>query len=237
MSDNTITEETFIDFICPHCGKEVSFPESCAGLVRECFDCRTPLIVPVSGGQATPIPLPVKSPRLVLRRFDGPDWRDLLELATQTDFVGAAVFGDTEDSVTRWLEADTAVKLTTPGAYFTLAVDDPAKGKVIGFVTLRFDSEMLQADLSLAVRPDVQRNGFGLETAKAVLDFCFDRLSLHRVQASCESTQTAACALFNKIGLRREGEFIQDHKSANGQWANTTNYAILGEEWTATATP
>jgi ribosomal-protein-alanine N-acetyltransferase len=235
MNDNIVTEETFIDFTCPHCGEEVSFPAGCAGLVRDCFSCQEPLVVPQTGGEAAPIPLPVTSERLVLRRFKGPDWRNLLAMVSEQDFLGSPFFGDTEESVTRWLEADTVVKLTTPGSIFTLAIETVEGGQIIGYLSFKFDAEMLEADFYVVVRGTFQKKGYGTEAVKAALGFCFDGLSLHRVEATCESTNAGACRLLQKAGLRREGEFVKDHKGAGGEWANTASYAILREEWTTPA--
>ncbi|HZM03773.1 MAG TPA: GNAT family protein [Candidatus Saccharimonadales bacterium] len=238
MSDNMVTEEAFVDFKCPHCGEQISFPESCAGLVRECFSCLQPLIVPANGGEGRTIPLPVTAPRLVLRKFRGADWKDLLSLVSDEEFFAWTTLGiqPTEESVAKWLEADTAVKLTTPDVPFTLAIEATAEAKVIGYLTLWFpDPDHLQAQIYLALHESFQRKGLGTKVIKAILGFCFEGLSVHRVAASCDSTNTAALRLLEKSGLRREGEFVKDHKTA-GQWANAVCYAILREEWTARAT-
>jgi RimJ/RimL family protein N-acetyltransferase len=50
------------------------------------------------------------------------------------------------------------------------------------------------------------------------------------VQGFCESANVAACRLLEKCGMRREGEFVRDHKVGE-QWANTAAYAILHDEF------
>jgi len=64
----------------------------------------------------------------------------------------------------------------------------------------------------------------------ALLDFCFNGIKLHRVTASCDSRNVAACRLLEKAGMRREGEFLKDH-FADGEWFNTFSYAVLSEEY------
>jgi RimJ/RimL family protein N-acetyltransferase len=56
------------------------------------------------------------------------------------------------------------------------------------------------------------------------------------VQGYCDSANAAACRLFAKVGMRREGEFVLDHKVGQ-QWVNTTAYAILREEFKPAPAP
>src|SRR5208337_1067247 len=209
MNDDTTTEEQFIDFKCPSCGQQISFPNTCAGLARECFNCNEPVIVPDSGGEGRLIPLPITTARLTLRKFRGPDWKDLLQLFSDDEFFAAAPFKlEGEERIARWLEADAVVKLTTPGVPFILAVQAQEGAKVVGCLSLGFsDAERLQAILYIVLHRDFQRKGFGVEAAMGLLDFCFKGISLHRVQAYCDSTNAAACRMSEKAGMRREGEF------------------------------
>ena len=82
-----ITEENFIDFKCPCCHEPVSFPKETAGFVQGCPSCNESLIVPDDGSEVgRPIPLPIATPRLVLRRLAAGDWKDLLELMSDEEF-------------------------------------------------------------------------------------------------------------------------------------------------------
>src|ERR1039457_3211455 len=81
-----ITEESFIDFKCPYCGDSVSFPRESAGLAQACPNCTQSVIVPDDGSEVGhQIPLHITTPRLLLRRLAGGDWRDLLELISDEE--------------------------------------------------------------------------------------------------------------------------------------------------------
>jgi RimJ/RimL family protein N-acetyltransferase len=236
MSDDTAAEDQFIDFKCPCCGEQVSFPATATGSVQECFNCTEPIIVPANGGEGRKIPLPITTARLTLRKFRGADWKDLLQLFSDDEFFAAAPFKlDGEEQIARWLEQDAVVKLTSPGVPFILAVQTNENPKVIGCLSLNFsDAERLQAVLYIVIHRAFQRKEFGTEAALGALGFCFKGISLHRVQGFCDSTNAAACQLFEKAGMRREGKFVNSHKVGN-QWANTMAYAILREEFKTTA--
>jgi len=228
-----ITEENFIDFKCPYCGEPVSFPQESAGFAQACPNCTESLIVPDDGSEVgRQIPLPITTPRLVLRRLAGGDWKDLLELMSDEEFFryqdGVPL---DEDGVLHWLESDAHVKLTTPDQPLYLGIQVQDGGKLIGYLSLSFtDPQRLLVTFSISLNRGFQRKGFALEAVEALLGFCFEGLKLHRVAGWCDSRDTAACRLMEKVGLKREGEFLKN-KWVHGEWANSVCYAALDEEY------
>jgi RimJ/RimL family protein N-acetyltransferase len=228
-----ITEESFVDFKCPYCQEMVSFPQESAGFVQACPTCTESLIVPDDGSEVgQPIPLPIKTPRLVLRRLAGGDWKDLLELMSDEEFFryqdGVPL---DEDGVLRWLESDAHVKLTTPEQTFFLGIEAQDGGKLIGYLTLTFtDPQRLQVTFSIGLNRGFQRQGYATEAVEALLGFCFESLKLHRVAAWCDSRNIAGCRLMEKIGLRREGEFLKN-RWRHDEWTNSVWFAALNEEY------
>ena len=227
------TDEDFLDFKCPYCGELVSYPSDSVGYARECFNCLESIIVPPAGeSKGRRIPLPLTTPRLVLRRFHANDWKPLMELAANEEFLLHAdgLTSNEESQVLLWLEGDRQIKLTTPGHSFRLAVTHRDENRLIGLVALRMDLEV-QATIAITLLPEFRRQGLGLEALQAFLEFCFKAIKLHRVLATCESTNAAACHLFEKAGLRREAEFVKDHRTAAGVWMNSYWYALLEEDY------
>jgi RimJ/RimL family protein N-acetyltransferase len=228
-----ITEENFIDFKCPYCGEPVSFPQESAGFAQACPNCTESLIVPDDGSEVgRQIPLPITTPRLVLRRLAGGDWKDLLELMSDEEFFryqdGVPL---DEDGVLHWLESDAHVKLTTPDQPLYLGIQVQDGGKLIGYLSLSFtDPQRLLVTFSISLNRGFQRKGFALEAVEALLGFCFEGLKLHRVAGWCDSRDTAACRLMEKVGFRREGEFVKN-RWVHGEWTNSVWYAALDEEY------
>jgi len=228
-----ITEENFIDFKCPYCGEPVSFPQESAGFAQACPNCTESLIVPDDGSEVgRQIPLPITTPRLVLRRLAGGDWKDLLELMSDEEFFryqdGVPL---DEDGVLHWLESDAHVKLTTPDQPLYLGIQVQDGGKLIGYLSLSFtDPQRLLVTFSISLNRGFQRKGFALEAVEALLGFCFEGLKLHRVAGWCDSRNAAACRLLEKVGFRREGEFVKN-RWVHGEWTNSVWYAALDEEY------
>ena len=136
----------FIDFKCPYCTEAVSFSTDTAGKMQECPECAETLIVPQESSEfGHRIPIPTTTPRLILRRLAGGDWKDLLEFMSDDElfrYPEGSPLG--EEQVIQWLERDKAVKLTTPDTRFCLAIQVQAGGKVIGYVALNFIDSLRQ---------------------------------------------------------------------------------------------
>jgi len=225
-----ITEESFVDFKCPYCQETVSFPGADAGYARACPMCSATVIVPSDGsGVGKPLPLPLQTERLTLRRFLPGDWKDLLEFMSDEQLFAFGGNPLGEDEVLQWLEAERNVKLTTPDQPFYLGIQLKEGEKMIGFVSLRF-TDPLQAMLYIILNRNYQHKGYGLEAVDAVLGFCFEGIKLHRVSARCDSRNAAACKLCENVGLRKEGEFLKDTHGLEG-WHNSVYYAALEEEY------
>ncbi len=228
-----LTEESFLDFTCPFCGEGVAFPREDAGQLRECPNCRESVIVPDDGGgPGRKPPLPITTPRLVLRRLTTGDWKDLLEVLSDEEvfrYMEGQPLG--EEQVIRWLEHDSVVKLTTPDQLFYLGIEVRDGGRLIGYAALNFtDPRRSQARLNICLNPKFHHKGFALEATDALIRFCFADIRLHRVTGCCDSRNTAACRLLENVGMRREGEFVKDN-FLNGEWANSVWYAALDEEY------
>ncbi len=227
-----ITEDSFVDFRCPFCGETVSFPQADAGFARACPNCTETVIVPEDGGDVGGrLPLPIETERLNLRRFAPGDWKDLLEYMSDESlfhYLGGGPLG--EEELLRWLDAEVHVKLTTPDQMFYLGIELKEQGKIIGHIGLRF-TDPLQAGLLVLLNPKYHGKGFAAEALQGLFRFCFKGIKLHRLTATSDTRNVAACKLFEKAGMRREGEFLKSIPSHEG-WQSSAAYAVLEEEFT-----
>lgn len=59
-----------------------------------------------------------------------------------------------------------------------------------------------------------------------MLDFCFDEMGLHRVQAFIHPDNAASLRLVEKLGFRREG-LLRDNLRVGKVWRDDLLYALL----------
>jgi ribosomal-protein-alanine N-acetyltransferase len=227
------SDDSFLDFKCPYCGEVNSFPSTSVATLQECASCVESLIVPEAGAQTGgKLPLPMSTPRLLLRSFQPDDSVKLLELDAQDQSSTLPV---NETNVDQWIEQQRAARFTRGESGATLAVELVEAKELAGYVWIHFTEPTHQtASFALTITPSLRRQGLGLEAARATLDFAFDGLCARRVSVSCPSADTGARRLLEKLGLRQEGELVKAW--FNGEvWVNLSLYALLKEERPASA--
>ncbi len=81
-----------------------------------------------------------------------------------------------------------------------------------------------------------QGNGYAFETAEAFFDYLFFEKGARRIYAYTENYNLSSQHLCEKLGMRREGLFLEFVSFVNNPdgttlYENTMQYAILKREW------
>lgn len=239
MKASNVEEMDFIDFKCPYCGKVASFLSELEGKMQDCPECRETLIVPAPGSEyGVRLPIPFPTSRLRLRRLKVDDSSDLLPVWGDEE-ICRYLIGEPmeEEGIIQWLRSDAMKSLTHPGHSLTLGVELKSDGKLIGTCSIDCaDKELVQATLSVCINRSFQRQGYGTEAMQGLMGLCLEGLRLHRVITICDIRNKAARRVFEKAGLRHEGEGRQDVYS-KGEWIDSIYYALLNAEYLARKSP
>ena len=68
------------------------------------------------------------------------------------------------------------------------------------------------------------------EATRALVDFGFGRLALHRAWAACDVDNHASARVLEKLGMRREGHLRQSRRR-QGEWRDCYLDALLEPDW------
>lgn len=74
-----------------------------------------------------------------------------------------------------------------------------------------------------------QGKGFAYEAVRAALDFGFDKLNLHRIEAQLHPENAASRSLLEKLGFQREGLMRQNY-CIDGRYSDTLVYGLLASD-------
>ena len=176
----------------------------------------------------------IETARLCLRHFTEADLPTLL--AYRNDPLVARYQG--WDSMT---EAEgrafiAKLRLAQPGVAgpgFQFAIALQPSGPHIGDCFLKLlDHDPRQAEIGYSVARAYWGQGFATEALIAILDYSFGELGLHRVIATTDCLNRSSIALLERLGMRREGHFLQNIWF-KGAWGDEYQYALLADEWQA----
>jgi ribosomal-protein-alanine N-acetyltransferase len=228
-----MSEDDLITFKCPFCGAALEYFKEDAGTAQACPFCSEEVVVPKEGGlEGRELPLPVTTPRLSLRPLDWQDFADLFEIFSDPEtFQHDPQPAWEEKQVKEWLTGTVNSKFSERRGLMALGIETKSESKLIGVLSLSFHtSDRQQAVVDIRINSQYLRQGFATEAMVGAMCFCFNDLGLHRLAAICHSEDTAAMRLLAKIGMRQEGECVQDCL-IDGTWTNTLWFAQLREEF------
>ena len=178
----------------------------------------------------------IESPRLILRRFKDCDLAPFLAYLNDPLVARYQSWESyTEQQAREVIEKQKKASPGSPEQWFTFALELKESGILIGHIALKM-MEDRQAEIGFTLARVAQGRGLAHEATVCVLDYVFTKLKLHRVIAIADCDNERSIALLARLGLRREGHFIQNIWF-KGQWGSEYLYAILRDEWMARHAP
>ncbi len=133
----------------------------------------------------------------------------------------------------------TTQKNIQEGTAYDLAVFEKKTNEFIGSIGLviRFPLGIVTSyksskcgEIGYWIRRDKHGQGFCSEAAKAIIDFGFTTLNLHKIIAKCISWNKASEKVMIKCGLEYEG-LSKSHILQYGVYEDVSNYGILRETY------
>lgn len=166
----------------------------------------------------------IETERLIIRGFDKNDYHAVYEYTSNPDvmrYIPEGVF--TKEDAKQFVEKNMGEKVEK---YPVILKES---NTLIGHIVFhRYFGEHTY-EIGWVFHPDYYNNGFASEAAKAVLQYGFEELKLHRIIATCQPENIGSYRVMEKIGMRREGYFKKCIPDGDSWW-DEYYYAILEEE-------
>ena len=182
----------------------------------------------------------IETERLILRPFLETDAADVFEyLHKPAVNCFASMKLDTIE------DAKAEMKRRVGETEYCFAITLKEGGKVIGEIDAYPEADGPHEDETAAkdtfspcwmLNLNYTGKGYAYEAAHAFFDYLFNEKGARRIYAYTEDYNTASQRLCEKLGMRREGLFIEFISFVNDpdgtpHYENTYQYAILKKEW------
>ena len=173
----------------------------------------------------------LESERLILRRLA---YSDLAPFLAYRNDPEVARYQDWESYTERealdFIREMSSSEPGTPGEWFQFAIELKETSTLLGDCALKVEEDGRQAEVGFTLSREHQGKGYASEAISCLLDYAFGVLGLHRIVAITDQENKSSFALLERLGMRREGHFIQN-VWFKGRWANEYLYAMLADEW------
>jgi len=109
----------------------------------------------------------------------------------------------------------------------TLRGQDRMIGKCILF---QFDKTNRRAEIGYILNRQYWRQGLMHQALTAVIDFAFNTLELHRIEADVDTENAGSLGILGKLGFRREGLF-RERWFMYEVWHDSVMLGLLKQDW------
>lgn len=162
----------------------------------------------------------LQTERLVLRRFNISDKEAVLAYGSDAETLKFLIWPGITD-----LEAAERVIMayySRPGVY---AIVLKATNQCIGCIDIRVEPQHEKASFGYVLNRNFWNHGYMTEALKAILELCFTKLELNRVEASHYVGNEGSGKVMQKSGMSYEGLSLQEVK-IKGVFQDVVHYGI-----------
>jgi RimJ/RimL family protein N-acetyltransferase len=181
---------------------------------------------------------PLSTDRLIIRALTPDDVDRHYAMFSDPDVVRYLYFGPFDRLGAReHLARRSIVELPAEGGWINFGVEVKGEGILIGELAMGFISATHRHyEVGYVLDPAYAGRGYATEGAALIVDLAFTGLGAHRVSGRLDARNTASARVLEKLGMRREGLFIEN-EYVKGEWTDELVYAILAPEWRALGGP
>lgn len=174
----------------------------------------------------------LKTERLNLRPISENDIENIFKLQSleQTAQFNTSKIpidiNETKMNVEKWIGENTKENIK----HFTFAVELIAEEKFIGLIGLHLGKEHYKnAEVWFQLDYRFWNKGYATESLRKIIDFGFETLKLHRIEAGCAVDNVGSFTVLEKVGMLREAHTRQLLPLKSG-WSDNYGYAILSSD-------
>lgn len=172
----------------------------------------------------------LESERLLLRNFTQTDLDDFYEYMS---LESTAKYEDFEPLTYYDCIASIERRVPLDNVFAVILKDN---GKMIGDINFSEGDFEGTYEIGYDFNERFWNKGYATEACKTMLNHIFNEIGARRVYALCNDDNFSSIKLLERIGMRREGHFIEDvtfkkDDMGNPIYINTYSYAILKREW------
>jgi len=177
----------------------------------------------------------LNSDRLFLRPVDSVDLSSVHEILSfpETNRFNTLGIPKSIDKTALILDKWISSHVKMPSRKFTFAVFDRESARLIGLFALNAGSKKYKnAEIWYKFHVHFWNRGFAIEALNTILEFGFESLKLHRIEAGCAAENLRSIKMLEKAGLLREGCRRKAIPLQSG-WADCVEYGITEEDYRA----
>jgi len=94
----------------------------------------------------------------------------------------------------------------------------------------RIIKEHFRAEIGYQLMPEYWRKGYSLEALKAVIQFGFEKMGLHSIEANVNPKNTPSIKILEKLGFIQEAYF-KENFYFDGKFLDSAIFSLIVSNW------
>lgn len=169
----------------------------------------------------------ITTKRLLLRLFQKADAATVTKLCNSYNMYKNTLYLPypySIDDALSWMEQH--LDNFNANKIYEFAITDKKTRKLYGAIALSNNQKFNNGEIAYWIGEDFWGNGYATEAAQAIIQFAFNEKQYHKVFARYFHSNLASGRVLQKLGMRKEGIFM-DHVKKENQYKNLVYYAII----------
>lgn len=130
---------------------------------------------------------------------------------------------ETESVIKDWVAENELPQIKN----YTFTIETKLEEKFIGLFGLKLGNKKYKrGEVWYTIHPDHWKKGYATESLKSIINFGFENLKLHRIEAGCAVDNIGSIKVLEKVGMIKEGQGRQVLPLKTG-WSDNFEYSIL----------
>jgi [ribosomal protein S5]-alanine N-acetyltransferase len=175
----------------------------------------------------------IETDRLILRRMDLSDAQKVFDHWLSDERVSDNRVNAAHRTVSETIERVAKIVSDYANKEFCWwAIERKADGELIGEIDLYdFDNATENCEVSYSIGYQWWNQGYGTEALRAVVDFGFRYMNIHKIAAAHNTDNPASGKVIGKAGMEQEGTIRHMIRNAKGQYKDCAIYGLLQEDY------
>lgn len=117
------------------------------------------------------------------------------------------------------------------GVHLRLGIEIKREAKLIGTCSLfAFNEQCKRAEIGYILAKNYWGKGIMKEALTALIDFSFNTLCLHRIEADIDPLNQPSSNILNSLGFSKEG-YLRERWIINDKYLDSELYGLLRQDW------
>ncbi len=177
-------------------------------------------------------PVLLEGQRVRLMPLDNSHFAELVKVGSDPEiWQNMLIRGYDNDVLLTQLKS--AVLKRASGEMYPFTIIDKVSNKIIGSTSLmNLFPEHMKLEIGWTwYDPEYWGTGYNTECKLLLLNYCFEKLKVVRVQFQTSEQNVRSRAAIQKIGGKQEGILRKERRKPDGSYRNTVMFSITDDEW------